>query len=474
MSAPELPEDVSRWPDNPYTLLGVAADVLPADLRRAYTRLIRIYKPEQFPEHFRRIREAYETILRQAELAQFAARGAGVDSTDDVPGAGGVADWLNNLAQNLSVQDADAVEAEVHALWEMAVAGEEDSAYRRLREVHERHPGRQDICVRLYWLLALSPVLDSNKAPFDWLIDSVQRTGWCMPVAELVRREVEAEPALALGAGYQTLIDASGQSDVLLAVLQWRWQAASRLGRWEIIPADVEALRKQILEQGEEAWARLLLRGYNYLVWAKDEPVTEAAARYSSEIDGLQHLHGRLQQEFDQLESLRDLTAGWHALRRHAEAPQDVLALVRGCWLLPRDLVRPELWRFLEQIVRSPHESLEKLSLVQREAAVLLNYLGGVLQQLGEESGTLPDPQPPQVLAPRVAEFLLGKGRQTYSNFRGQALDFCLREAVAPGILAAFAGSPMGAQLGSSPLAEHIRTDWPLHFVSLAHRIFWM
>src|SRR5437764_570636 len=74
VSEPSLPDDPARWPDDPYELLGVPRDVSPRDLRRAYTRLIRAYKPEHFPEQFRRIRAAYETVLRLAEF--FGAEGA--------------------------------------------------------------------------------------------------------------------------------------------------------------------------------------------------------------------------------------------------------------------------------------------------------------------------------------------------------------------------------------------------------------
>jgi len=62
MNEHTLPEDLSRWPDNPFELLGVTAGVSERELRRAYARLIRIYKPEQFPEHFRRVRDAYEHV----------------------------------------------------------------------------------------------------------------------------------------------------------------------------------------------------------------------------------------------------------------------------------------------------------------------------------------------------------------------------------------------------------------------------
>ena len=64
-------------PEDPYELLGVPRDAGPRDLRRAYTRLIRAYKPEQHPEQFRRIRAAYEAALRLAELF-----GTGRDRSD--------------------------------------------------------------------------------------------------------------------------------------------------------------------------------------------------------------------------------------------------------------------------------------------------------------------------------------------------------------------------------------------------------
>ena len=58
----ELPNDIGRWPKDPFKLLGVPFDVTPRDLKRAYTRRIRTYKPEHAPEEFRRIREAYDWV----------------------------------------------------------------------------------------------------------------------------------------------------------------------------------------------------------------------------------------------------------------------------------------------------------------------------------------------------------------------------------------------------------------------------
>src|SRR5271165_1058383 len=68
MSVDHLPDDVRRWPRDPYQILGVANRCAPDDARRAYTRLIRHFKPEQYPEQFRLIREAYDAVKRQAQF----------------------------------------------------------------------------------------------------------------------------------------------------------------------------------------------------------------------------------------------------------------------------------------------------------------------------------------------------------------------------------------------------------------------
>jgi hypothetical protein len=51
----ELPDS-----ENPHVLLGVAPDVDARDLKRAYVRLIKHYRPEQHPEAFQRIQKASE------------------------------------------------------------------------------------------------------------------------------------------------------------------------------------------------------------------------------------------------------------------------------------------------------------------------------------------------------------------------------------------------------------------------------
>ena len=46
--------------DDPFDLLGLERDCSERDLKRAYARLIRVYRPDRDPAEFRRVREAFE------------------------------------------------------------------------------------------------------------------------------------------------------------------------------------------------------------------------------------------------------------------------------------------------------------------------------------------------------------------------------------------------------------------------------
>ena len=54
--------------------------------------------------------------------------------------------------------------------------------------------GHPDLCVRLYWLLALSPELDWGHDAADWLAKGLTAGGLQGPLYELYRRQLESQP----------------------------------------------------------------------------------------------------------------------------------------------------------------------------------------------------------------------------------------------------------------------------------------
>lgn len=61
----DLPDDIEQWPRDCFQILGVPIYVGEKELRRAYFRLVKKYKPDIYPAEFQRVHEAYEMAKRR-------------------------------------------------------------------------------------------------------------------------------------------------------------------------------------------------------------------------------------------------------------------------------------------------------------------------------------------------------------------------------------------------------------------------
>jgi hypothetical protein len=328
-----------------------------------------------------------------------------------------------------------------------------------------------DAYLRLYWLLALYPELDAGQPALAWLFQAARVAGWSASIAELICREVRVDPEQGLGDAYRDLMENTGALPILLALTEWRWEAADRVCRWSQIPQDMERLRDKMRAEGEDAWARLLHEGLNHLAWATAEECIPAAAHYFEEVKGLEHLHGRLGQFLDQLEFLRETSGAWHELRKNPQAPAEVLALVPLCWLRLPGETRPRLMKFLEELVRDPRGWLAKLDVVAERAPGLISYLGSVISGLPQEA--MEDNRSGELMGGVLGSFLIPLQDRDYRTLRKKILDFCLREAVPPWVVASVCPGHAVDQLTAPPLSQLIQGDWSLRFVFVAHQVFW-
>ncbi len=210
MSERPLPDDPAEWPTNPYELLDVSRDVTPRDLRRAYNRLIRIYKPEQSPDQFRRIREAYESVLRIAELfGSFTPALEPVPEELPMPSVQEPAHPEEMARAEVEQPVRKSLPDEMDELWDLALNGQPAAAYERLRQLVHQHPGRVEVYLRLYWLLTLAPDLDTRREPVDWLVAGLSATRLAGALWELYREELADNPVEALGERFDSLLAAA-------------------------------------------------------------------------------------------------------------------------------------------------------------------------------------------------------------------------------------------------------------------------
>jgi hypothetical protein len=322
--------------------------------------------------------------------------------------------------------------------------------------------------------VTLNPGLDLVRLPRDWLAAGLRTTGPGGPLGELYRREIEGDPAEALGDRYRRLLEAMTPAAALADLLEWRWDAAGRFARWEVIGTDLAAFRTRLAREDEDAWVQVLLAAVDQLAWG-DDAAWELLATCREELQRYDHLFTRHASGFDQLDFLLDLAGAWLDLREADFVPEGFLELIHLSWLRPFSEIRPMLLTFLGRINREPRRMLEGLSEVYQQSPALLAQFGTILDIL-EASGNQ-EPTGPAVAHERtsqIRDFLDFTVRVMWQDFRTSVLDFCLREAIAPEELAEYANGRDGYRLTSDRhLTQAISEDWPLRQVCRAHRLFW-
>lgn len=489
MSGPSLPEDVSRWPEDPFELLGVRPGIAPRELRKVYTGLIRTYKPEQFPEQFRRIRAAYEFVLRHLELFKHfhiveerededAPRTPEQSECEELPPPRPVEpddEAMTEKPERLHtpLPDAPCVDLyrQLHDAWELACTNQEAEAYEQLRRLQEAHREEVEVYLRLYWLLALMPELDRGRGPADWLFAGIRAAGLSGQLRELLRREIAEFPGLALR---DELLHSTSNLSALLDLLEWRWQAARQRSQWTVISDDVARLHERFLREDEEAWARLLLLAIDHFAWAHGDSYRARVAGWVKELEQSIHLHGRLSSEMDRLDFLLALSQAWRGSTQLPNHPS-FHALIRDSWTRPPGDLRATVQEYLALVVQDPPRFLGYFDSLVASASPVLTQYGKLLLDYAAHSGReVPEEECSTAAGPRVLEALDDLESDQYRWIRPQLLRICLSEAVSPEAVANLVvGKPTYWMSGQMHLSQGLAQDWPMRYVFLSCWLFW-
>ncbi|GIW79089.1 MAG: hypothetical protein KatS3mg105_0896 [Gemmatales bacterium] len=489
MSAAKLPDDPKSWPDDPFQLLGVDFETDPRDIRRAYTRLIRRFKPEQYPEQFRIIREAYDIVLMHIGYLRQVQGQLSLTSNEESPdidkATSSNEDRLAEPAKSEPVDSAPPpplrdshVSDEFERIWEEVCDGHPDTAYRRLLHLYEKHQEYEPIVLALYWLLKLFPWVDADgRRPLQWLLSGLSRNSPNDVLGELYRREVDADPEANLGPLFEQLPDDHLTANVDF-LCRSRWQAAADVELWHVIYFDIETLRPRVASQNQILWAFLLVLAIDYLAWSDHRNAIHWTKMYVKEIDSLPDVHIPLGADLDRLELLLHLSAHWRVLWNREN--NRFLRLIRQSWTRSLDEIQPLFWSVLQEIADKPYECDSWFRSIQLEAPTVLLQFGHVLrtQQAWENRPPYENENERSVLAQRVLQFVNHIKLDSYSRVRLLVLEFCLREHLDADTI----GELIDASArGDDYLLVHDRVflsnaiweDLPLRCVCLANRLFW-
>lgn len=459
-----LPENLEDWPRDPFALFGLTRTINQQELRRKYTRFIREYKPEQWPEQFRRIREAYET-LQQFAVWNEAAR-------TDTPG-----DSIER-AENGQVDESrteDSERNEVSAptptlsqerCWSWALSGELERAYGGLVELHDRQPQETSLYLRLYWLLVAFPNLDTARSARDWLVSGLCSCSQYDRLLELYTQVLADDPQEALSPRFAGLLEKS-QGPLLLELLERRWQGLARLELWAVVNNDLDQFRERVCREDEAAWLRMLISvaSKSFQVLPLSEySIFQKCQRQLQQLEHLGLTNGGLFDRFDVLAHLAHETT--------VLAPGPVLDVAIHFVALRMEEVEAAAEPFLNTACQSPRKGLE---LLDQAAALAPNLLGEFSRALDWLNWTRSGGEM-LVHAPNIAESALYSllnsfiKYRSYSEARREILDYCCQEALSPEQICELLETP---SYSPNYLVHRIAADLPLRCVYTAYRLGW-
>jgi hypothetical protein len=484
MNDTHLPDDLSQWPSDPHALLGVERNVDRRELRRAYTRLIRAFKPEHFPEQFRRIREAYESLdsyLQYREHYNLDGAAAPQESGQDYHSSLNKEDTAGSDAAQAARAElekpAEAADDPAAAAWRLAKQGNPAEAYAKLKALGQQAANDSALYARLYWLLVLEPKLDPDRDRREWLIDGLRATSFDGRLMELYNRELQGDPEEALRPRCHGLLHGQYQLFPWARFVACRWEYVGLLERWDIITKELQEFRQNVIQANRTLWARMLLTAIEQFLWQDDPQAHDLLVQtYRQELDEYSEEHTELSGDLDRCEYLMELTAGRRRLRAGALLAPDVVdglrKVLRRAWVLPFNAIKPELLLLLRPFVENPRKGLGDMDRVCNVGVVLLQQLNALVDALYQQRHDFTADPAAESLAADTEAFFRAHDWSVYDTIRPLVLMHCIVNRIT---IHQFSAALEKASLpfANQGFSQQLFRDLPLRCLTTACLAFW-
>lgn len=503
---PPLPADVNDWPTDPESLLGVSSAISRRDLKRAYARLIKRYKPEHAPEQFRRLRAAYEQLDRQLEwreeheLRRRLFQDDDEDSPEDTPdqspkttsdgGAGGRIDPTLETSSSGNDRFGDDLhevdQSRTHGrqknpdeLWQLALdGGDLPQIYAELVSWRQRRSPSEIDFARLYWLTTLVPDLEADRDPCTWLIEGLRHHRSSGQLFEMLDTEVRRRDGQVAAVLEDSLLDSGDVAWRRVNFAELRWYAARRQGRFDVINDDFQVLKRTFLDEPEQ-WLRLLNVGLRHVVVSHSSGLIKQFYHELQQVPA----HAANDWIWDSIDADLALNKAWsepsNVLRNSqagvAQRTQMVLDLIETTWQVSVNDAREPVLQFSDQLAGFSERSLLELAIIEVQARPLLRRL----QELFAQQMSLSEIDCHTDLTPPVQHEVERFIRDSFpigscDKLNTLALEHCLFNAVTPRDFSRVL-SELTVEVPDDyfTIAERLRTNLALNCVVDANRLLW-
>ena len=387
-----LSEDATNWPHDPYVLLGVSRDTDERTLRRAYTSLIRRFRPEHHPQEFQRIREAYEQVQqnlafpgswdaltsptgRARQFDQWPTRHAVEDSSrrDSSQRDSDSSAKHSKPANHDTRQSAEAVpDFEV-----LLATGDPALALRDHEARFGEHPDVEEAALQRYWLLKLQPTNDDEHV-FDWLAAQAFRHSGQEKVLACLRQEVAWDSDLARRDSLAWLAGEDVSQDRFQDILAARWRSAAVNGGWSLIADELRQIEERDRLDAQDSWAAASVTVMNLLLWGGQAQHKELR-RLRDVLVKCEELQLRLPHIFDALDELDALLSELQSLS--VELSEFVRPLLRAAGLYDRRVYSRQVWLMARRLAEGGVKMLPALRQLATQTPFAFGRLFSVLAE---------------------------------------------------------------------------------------------
>ena len=424
----DLPDDMNRWPTDPYALLGVTSGMPARDIRKAYTELIRRFKPERFPDQFRRIREAYDQVLRSEQWRALAPPLEPEQPPPPAPPEPPISDLTldDEEPEELPIPRRPEPSADLDRedLWDAACAGEHERVYRKLRDEVQRGGAGEEVYLQLYWLRVAFPEVDWDVKPIDWAIKAIAGGHENGRALELVYAELLYRRELCRDPGLVQLSERVHNADVAARLYELRWRAALNFGQWSLVLEDLARARRRLYDH-PQSMVSLLAWLSGHMAWSSEDHVQRAFRQCRKELESLASGNRQLDYMMERIDFLIELAEQWRAMPHTKLLHRAIYELLPITWIGTLGQVRWRIFGLYQAIVSDVHNGLDSLDVLAQSWPMALAQVVMTAQQTFFASRGSFRPQPDDVKA--VFRTLFDRHARE-NPMRIDVLDFLARE----------------------------------------------
>lgn len=266
MNSPALPESMDDWPSNLYELFGVSEKCSDRDLRRAYHRLIKIYRAEEYPEQFRKLNESYESLRARLRYEEEYRR---QQENQDEESEEGDIEWFPNPPSSMfndrqeSPQPSRNV-ADCSVLYQTALEGDVDAAISKLEKFCQHNPQNEDSALQLFWLTKIT----SGEPAFEVLETYLKQNGLTGRAFQVYLNELDRIPDAALRVSCRELLLASAGDPRMTGLTRLVWFLLYTKKSLKRIEQDLKDLKDDLVYDYPEQWKELVYQAVEFMALA--------------------------------------------------------------------------------------------------------------------------------------------------------------------------------------------------------------